>query len=63
MSSINTLNKFAVHTNSKGEVNILLPPQNYITREEALVLAAWIVVLAGADLVEFDDYVEAVEES
>ncbi len=61
---IPTLNLFLVGADVAGSVIILNPPRRPLLREEALNLAAWLVVMAGSDAgEEFRQLVEKVTES
>lgn len=43
---IDTRNRYAVSVNGRGDFAILNPPIDDMSKEEALVLAAWLVALA-----------------
>lgn len=54
---VDTANRFAVATGSRGVV-ILLPPTRPMSEADALNLAAWLVLLTGADLNRFRDLLQ-----
>jgi len=55
---MDTFNKHFVGV-SNGNVRIMLPPTGDMTPEEALMLAAWLVVMAGKQE-QIDEAIEAV---
>jgi hypothetical protein len=58
-----TINAQGVGTNHDGNI-VILGPKSVMTRDEALLHAAWIVALANFDTeFEFDDYLEAVMDT
>jgi hypothetical protein len=58
---MDTFNKFFVGVTG-GKVTIVNPPRGDITREDALMLAAWLVVMAGKTG-EIAAAIEAVEQT
>lgn len=54
-------NKYMVGSAGSGEIVIMVPPTGFLSREEALVFAAWIVVLAERGEPGFDTIREMVE--
>lgn len=59
---IDTTNKFMVGIQG-GNVTILFPPSGPITKDEALVFAAWVVTLAGATNEQFEAVLDEVQSS
>lgn len=60
--AIDTLNKFMVGVQGEN-INILMPPRGPISKQDALLLAAWIVTLAADDEgSNFDAVLRAVQE-
>jgi hypothetical protein len=62
-AAIDTVNKFMVSGTIGEEATVLIlrPPNRSLTREEALVFAAWIVVMTHPRQYEFKRILEAVE--
>jgi hypothetical protein len=60
MDEIETFNKFLVAAQAVGGVTILRQPIGPMMPEDALNLAAWLVVVAGGDKKRFDAIYEAV---
>ena len=62
--TIDTMNKFAVAIEGSGKIRILRPPDDMeFTGDEAMILAAWLAVLApmvGATN-KIEDVLKAVE--
>ena len=60
--SIECRNKFLVSCKADGDISIGLVPYGYITPSDALLLAAWLVVLAEPLAVnKFEDVLKAVQ--
>jgi hypothetical protein len=59
MNEIDTMNKFLVSVRG-DHIVVLNPPRMPITNADALNLAAWLVVLVGADREEFESVLRAV---
>lgn len=60
---MDTFNQFLVGTKADGIV-IMAPPQRVLTKEEALMFAAWIIVQAtDGDVDRFKAYTDAVMEA
>lgn len=64
---IDTLNRYLVGvipgvSSEQNLISVLLHP-TMMTREEALGLAAYLVVLADASRAEFDEYLTAVQNT
>lgn len=57
---MDTFNKFMVGSQGSGGIVILRPPTMPLTKEEALIFAAWIVTLAADDDAEFQQALDAV---
>lgn len=56
-------NKYAVGSGGSGDIFIMNPPRGPISRKDALVLAAWLVTLAGNGDLSFEAIRDAVEQS
>jgi hypothetical protein len=56
---MDTYNKYGVCVTGGG-IAILMPPKNEISKEDALMFAAWLVALAGGEM-EFRKALNAVE--
>lgn len=54
-------NMFLVGANVNGIVSIVRPPRGDMTTEEAINLAAWILVVADPMREELDKALEAIE--
>jgi hypothetical protein len=59
MAEIDTLNKFLVSFGPAGGIIIQKPPRGPMSPENALLLAAWLVAVAG-DEKRFKEIFEAV---
>ena len=58
---IETVNDHLVAMNGTGGVAIMMPPMGYMSKEEAIRLAAWLVVCAeDYDAARFGKVFEAV---
>lgn len=62
MSDPNTVNKFMVAVQGDG-VRIMLPPAGLIPKEDAMLLAAWLVALSFCDREDFMRVLDAVENT
>lgn len=60
---IDATNEHMVSVNGKGEILLLNPPVAPLTRERALVLAAWIVTLCDPAGKSFSEYTDAVQNT
>lgn len=58
---MDTQNKFMVGVQGNN-IAILLPPRGPISKEDALMMAAWIVTLATNDEDQFAEYLVAVQQ-
>ena len=47
----------------RGEKVVVMAPSSIMTKEQALVHAAWLVVMAMANMDEFGRYLEAVQNT
>jgi len=60
---LNTMNKYGVAVTG-GRIQMLMPPRGSFSKEDALTLAAWLVVLADdAPPHKFMSIVEAVQNT
>jgi hypothetical protein len=64
MSDIDTMNKHMVSTRG-DQIAIQMPPMGFMSKAEAMTLAAWLVVLADPsdDHADFWAVLSAVEQS
>lgn len=62
MAEIDTFNKFAVGMQA-GDIALLNPPPRRITRQDALLLAAYLVCMADPSGEEFPKVLEAVQST
>lgn len=60
---MDTSNRFMVGANGRGRVMCLLPIPQEMSREDALNLAAYIVVLADPDRKDFDALLRGIENT
>lgn len=60
--NIDTLNRFGVATRG-GNITLLMPPRGEMTREVALVFAAWLVALADDGSGLWERTLDAVQNS
>jgi len=58
--TINTNNDYLVGANVNGEVSIANPPTGWMTKDHALRLAAYIVLMADPTEERFEEIKEAV---
>jgi hypothetical protein len=59
---VNTLNKFAVSVTGHGQVYLMGNPSGILNKEDALNLAAYLVVLVGDDE-RFAEVLQAVKNT
>jgi hypothetical protein len=60
---IDTTNQFGVCASGNGSIGILVPPRGMLTKQQALTLAAWLVALADPLGEEFQNILEAVQNT
>lgn len=60
MEQIDTTNKFMVGGGPSDKISIMSPCHGSISREDALLLAAWIVALADPGMEDFKKVFEAI---
>jgi hypothetical protein len=62
---MDTMNKFLVSSGGVGmkEILVMNPPRGLISKEDALNLAAWLIVISGTTREEVEAALSAVEDT
>ena len=59
MDEVDTTNEFMVSSTMDGQVSVLMPVRG-VSRDQALTLAAWLVLMADPSEERFEEIKEAV---